>query len=157
MKTELYTPFITSTKEIINQMTGIEVLVNDALHSEGEEVVSKGVSSIIAYAGKVKGRLLLDVEGELAITMGKTLTGHHYTSAKEFMVLSSVSEVNNIIAGRAITELNNKYSLDLRLSPPIVFTGKDAVISIPKLYSISVNCSTRYGSLKVNIAFERSV
>ncbi len=157
MKTELYSPFIISTKEIISQMTGIEVEVNDALNSEGDEIISKGVSSIIAFAGKIKGRLLLDVENELAIIFGKTLTEQNYTSCKEFMVLASVSEINNIIAGRAITELNNKYSLDLRLSPPIVFTGKDTVISIPRLSSISVNCSTIYGGLKINIAFERSV
>lgn len=154
MSIEYYSPFINSVKEIMKQMGNIDINVNDTVYSENDEIVSLGVTSIVSCVGKIKGRLLIDMEQSLAITIAQNVTGMLYDKAKEYMVLATISELNNTIAGDGITNLNNKYSLGLRLAPPIVFAGKDSVISIPKITSVSTNCTTRYGKLKVNVAFE---
>lgn len=90
----------------------------------------------------------------MALAIAKSITGTDYDSVKEYLVLASIQELNNIIAGDGITKLNNQYTLGLRLAPPIVFTGKDTVISIPKIEPASIDCVTTYGKLKVNLAFE---
>ena len=156
MGVQLYDPFINSVKQIFKQMANMEVSLKGAFGSESDEIVSYGVTSIINYTGKVKGRFLLDMEPGVALAAAQNVTGMGYESVKDIMVLATISEMNNIIAGGAISTLNNLYSLGLWLAPPFVFTGKDAVICIPKVSSASVDCTTLYGKLKVNVAFERS-
>lgn len=157
MSMQLSNPFINSVKDIMMKMADIDVTVTGTVISGNEEIVSYGVTSIVACVGKIKGRLLLDMEQSLAVTIAQNVTGVCYASAKEYMVLATISELNNIIAGDAITVINNQFSLGLRLAPPVVLTGKDVIISIPKISSTSLDCTTRYGKLKVNVAFERSL
>ena len=157
MEAYLYTPFVHSVQSIMDQMANIRVEFEGEQFTENDEIISFGVSSIITFAGKVKGRLLIDMEKSLALAIAENITGTKYTSANEYMVLASISELNNIIAGDSVTQLNNQNGLGLRLAPPIVFTGKDTLICIPRISSISLNCMTKYGKMKVNAAFERSL
>lgn len=157
MSLQLSNPFIDSVKSILKEMADIDVDVAGTIGTDNDAVKSYGVTSIVACVGKIKGRLMLDMDQSLAVTIAQNITGVCYASAKEYMVLASVSEVNNIIAGNAITVINNQFGLGLRLAPPIVLTGKDVVVSIPKISSSSLECKTRYGRLKVNVAFERSL
>lgn len=157
MSVQLSNPFINSVKDILMKMAGVEVSVIGTVNSGNESIVSYGVTSIISCSGKIKGRLLIDMEQSLALAIAQNITGIYYDAARDYMVLATISEVNNIIAGDAITVINNQLSLGLRLAPPIVLTGKDVVISIPKISSTSLDCVTRYGKLKVNVAFERSI
>lgn len=157
MDPQLARPFANSAKEMIKQMTGIEVMIDDNFYSENEELVSFGISTIISFSGKVKGRLLLNLDPELALAIANKINQANYNAVSELMVLASISELNNIIAGDANTVLNNQYNLGLRLAPPIVFAGENTLIGIPKIASISINGQTEYGKLQVNIAFEGSI
>lgn len=154
---QLVLPFAKSVQDIIHQMAGIEVTLDGAFYDEKEELVSLGVSSVISFAGKIRGRLVLDLESALALAFAGEIIGRKFTSEREIMVLMSVSELNNIVAGDANTYLNNQYKLGLRLAPPFVFVGKDAIIQTPLIHSFSINCKTQYGKLKVNIGFEGSM
>jgi len=154
MEVQMARPFINSVKTILQQMTSIDVETEGDFQPENNDIISYGVTSIINFAGKVKGRLLLDMEPDLAVDIAGRLTNEAYSSPKEHMVLAAISEINNIIAGDANTFLNNTYGLGLRLTPPVVFTGNKAIISIPKIPSVSIACRTSSGKLKVNIAFE---
>ena len=76
------------------------------------------------------------MEPGLALSMAGAVLGEEYGDVKDPMVLSLVAEVNNIISGNAITGINNELLMDLRLAPPVVFVGRDVVISIPRLRSL---------------------
>ena len=147
-------PFVNSVVEMFSQMADIDVVIDGDIFSDTNEIVSYGVTSIITFVGTIKGRLLLDMEPSLAITFTQKITDDTYDSSRDPMVLAMISELNNVIAGDANTIINNEYKLGLRLAPPVVFVGKDTVITIPKLSSKSVNYTTAFGKLKVNIAFE---
>ncbi|HEY8499050.1 MAG TPA: chemotaxis protein CheX [Clostridia bacterium] len=152
---ELYKPFIRSICDTFALMANIKVYIEGAFSSETEEIVSYGVSSIINYTGRIKGRFLLDMQPSVALTLTQNILGEYYSNVRDEMVLATISEMNNVIAGNAVSALNNRYSLGLWLSPPYIFTGKNAVIMLPRIQSASVGCNTLYGKLKVNIAFER--
>jgi chemotaxis protein CheX len=154
MDDKLYRPFCLSTGEIIREMSEIDIVGMDSLKEEPGEIHSMGVSSIITFAGTRKGRLLIDMEPGLALYVANTLLGEEYDNIKNQMVLSTVSEINNIVSGDAVTQLNNSYSMRLRLAPPIVFTGQDVIISIPKISSLSSWGDTDYGRIRINIAWE---
>ena len=154
MDTKLYQHFGTSTKDIIKEMVGLDIRGMDSLEEEAGEISSMGVSSIITFAGARRGRLFIDMEPSLALYMANTLLGGGYDDVKDQMVLATVSEINNIVSGNAITQLNNSYSMGIRLAPPVVFTGQDVVISIPKVSSLSSWGDTKYGKIRINIAWE---
>jgi len=154
MDINLYQIFGTSAKDIIKEMLGLDIRGMDTLEQEPGEISSMGVSSIITFAGTRKGRLLVDMEPSLALYVANTLLGEEYDDIKDRMVLSTVSEINNIVSGDAITKLNNKLSMGLRLAPPIVFTGQDVIISIPKITSLSSWGDTDHGKIRINVAWE---
>lgn len=154
MGMELYEPFIKEARAAIQSMANLKLDVVGAVTSENEEIVSMGVTSIITCTGKLKGRSMLDMEPALALALAQNIIGSAYTNVKEPMVLATVSELNNIISGGAISALNNAYGLNLWLAPPVVFAGRNCIICIPKLASASIDCVTLYGKLKINIAFE---
>lgn len=157
MDTKLITPFVESAKAIINDMTGIAITNVGDFISAQSDFSSLGVASVITFSGKIKGRFILDLSPALALTMANRMTGESNTSIKDKLFLAGISEMNNIIAGDANTYLNNIYGLSLRLAPPIVFSGKNMMIAASKLESVSVDCGTSFGELKLNIAFQGGI
>lgn len=147
-------PYIDSTKNVIKDMADIDIEVSGYFYPDREDIISYGVSSIITFMGKIKGRLVLDMDPELALKIAQNINAENFSSVKEMLVLTSISEINNVIAGHANTNLNNLFNLGLRLAPPIVFTGKKPIICIPKINSESIDCYTKYGRLRLNVAFE---
>jgi len=156
MNKEFIQPFVNGVRNVLKKIASVDVKTNEESFEENSEIKSKGVTSIISYSGKINGRFLIDMNSETAISLTRRITGRTYDTAKEPMVLSTVSELNNIIAGDGLTDINNKFSMGLRLVPPIVFTGDNALICLDKIPSESVNINTEYGDIRINIAFERS-
>lgn len=156
MNNEFIQPFVNGTKRVLKKMASIEVTGNEDSYEEKSEICSKGVASIISYSGKVNGRFMIDMDKDTAVSITKRISGVKYESAKEHMVLSTISELNNIIAGDGLTDINNKFQMGLRLVPPVVFTGDEAMICLDKIPSESVTLNTEYGDIRINIAFERS-
>jgi chemotaxis protein CheX len=154
MDTRLLTAFTENLTTTFMKMAEIQIMPVGEIYKENSDISSLGVTCIVSFAGKMKGRLLLDMESGLAIQIAKNIIGEDFDNPKDDMVLAAISEINNIISGGAITLINNVFLLSLRLSPPIVFAGKGVVISIPKINSMSNIYTTKYGNLKVNIAFE---
>jgi chemotaxis protein CheX len=157
IRSELTTPFLQSTQNMIEQMSGITVTPEGGFYEEESEIVSLGIATLVSFAGKMKGRLLIDMEPSLAIAFASKVNDESYKSDHDYMVLMSVAELNNIVAGDANTVINNQFQLNLRLAPPVIIAGVGSLIRIPKIASMSANCTTPQGKLKVNIAFEGSL
>lgn len=157
MDQRLITPFIESANKIITEMTGITIDQVGAQEQEKPDQVSYGVASVITFAGKTKGRLIIDFEPELARAVIRNLLEDPDPSLKNPLKLGCISEMNNIIAGDANTVLNNQFGLGLRLAPPIVFSGNQMIVSTAKLDSVTVKCQTSFGGFKINIGFQGGV
>jgi Predicted inhibitor of MCP methylation, homolog of CheC len=151
---QLTQPYFDSAQEVIQDMAGIKIEAGGYFYPDHNDIFSYGVASIITFMGKIKGRLLLDLDPQLAIEIARSINDEEFTNTKEFMVLTTISEVNNVIAGKANTYLNNTFSLGLRLAPPIVFTGKKPIVCIPKINSESIDCYSKHGRIRINVAFE---
>lgn len=155
MDEQLVMPYINSTLSITRQMTAIE-LHQDAEPSAHEGMlISYGVTSLLSFSGKMKGRFVIDLSPSLAIEIAKRLLGGDSYTVRDRMVVACVSELGNIISGDANTALNNRFQLGLRLAPPIVFSGKDASISAAHIESVTTPFSSEWGPLKINIGFTK--
>jgi chemotaxis protein CheX len=151
---QLTQPYFDSAQDVLQDMAGIKIEPGGYFYPDHNDIISYGVASIITFMGKIKGRLLLDLDPELAIQIARNINDEEITNTKEFMLLTTISEVNNVIAGKSITNLNNTFHLGLRLAPPIVFTGIKPIICIPKINSESIDCYSKHGRLRINVAFE---
>ena len=152
----IFDSFINSLTEVFKEMAGLDVKLEGAMHSECDEMMTLGVVSVINFNGKLTGRVLLDMEPHVAISAAQNITSStQYVSERDTMVLAVISEMNNILCGKAIAPINNKLGLKLWMSPPYVFAGKDTTICIPKVPSTSLNYTTIYGKLRLNLAFEK--
>jgi chemotaxis protein CheX len=146
---ELLKPYLDSVKEILQMMAGVQVFSHSITPVEKAEILSYGVSSILTFSGGIfTGRIVLDLPPEVALKIANSLLGENFTSPRERMVLASICEINNTIAGNANTVINNKTGLSLRLSPPYVLTGERLVFASTKSKSVSV-------MFKANIGFFR--
>jgi CheY-specific phosphatase CheX len=153
MNMEICNAFLKSVVDMLREMVDANTGTDAQFYPESNEILSKGVCTIINFEGKIKGRLMLDMVQKSALNLVKSITGRQYETAKEMSVLSAIAELNNTIAGDAVTNLNNKYFLCLKLSPPTVLASKEALICSDKIPSCSVTCKTTFGDIKVNIAF----
>ncbi|SDY22578.1 chemotaxis protein CheX [Tindallia californiensis] len=155
MDNRLLDPFLKSTKDMLLQMASVSLKEHDDFKEQATDIKSYGVTTLVTFVGKVKGRLLIDMEVNVASKIVKEVLGETLQDPKDSTYMGMVSELNNIIGGDAITYLNNEMALGLRLASPAVFTGKDVIISIPKIQSSTVECMTEQGKLRINVAFER--
>ena len=151
---QLTQPYFDSAQTVLHDMAAVRIEPGGYFYPDHNDILSYGVASIITFMGKIKGRLLIDMDPELALQIARNINDEQFDSTKEFMVLTTISEVNNVIAGKANTILNNNFSLGLRLAPPIVFTGKKPIVCIPKINSDSIDCYSKHGRLRINVAFE---
>lgn len=155
MDDRLRKPFMESTKDMIMQMASVEIEEQGDFVDQTADIKSYGVATLVTFVGKVKGRLLLDMEPAVASEIVKQVLGEELNDSKDATFMGMIAELNNIVGGDAITRLNNDMSFGLRLASPAVFTGKDVIISIPKIQSSTMECQTKLGKMRINVAFER--
>lgn len=151
---KVFQPFVNATKGIIYSMAELELKEDGECYEETDDLISFGATVVVGYVGKMKGRMLLDFEPNTAIQLANIINGEEYASVDDEMVIATLSEIGNIVAGDAITNLNNEFSLGSRLAPPIVFSGDDVVIGTNNMQSLSIILSSEFGRIKVNIAYE---
>ena len=148
------TPFVKATINILKDMLGFEVK-SGGIEQEQDEFVSRGYIVLVGFTGGWKGRFILDMPGDTAAKMASAMTGEPYSSAGDEEVLLSGAELGNIIGGNAITEINNSVpGLQIRLTPPSVFTGEGMTLFNVRTNSSSVLINTDVGPVKVNVAVE---
>ena len=157
MDERLSIPFVSSAKDIITQMSGIEIQQTEIKMEQKGEIESLGITSVINFSGKIKGRLILDLSPNVSLKIVEGMMGEPQYTTRDRMFLAAISEINNIIAGDANTVLNNKFALSLRLAPPIIFCGTNVVFTSPKIQSQSIFYDCEHGKLKINIGFQGGV
>lgn len=154
MEMELLQPYLDSVGEVVSQMADIVLTQVAGNADEPEGFSSLGVSSVITFTGKRKGRLIIDLSPELAMEVTRRVVGEPCDSIKDRMLAAVISEMNNTIAGNANTVLNNQYGYGLRLAPPIAATGTNMTVSSIHMEARTFFYHSEFGDLKVNIGFQ---
>lgn len=159
---EYINPFLISGINVLNDLLG-EKPIKSEVKVQNTSFKSEGVAAIVGItkgrkiedAGQLgKGRILIDMPKETAIKIAETIYEEKYDDITS-EVFESISEIANMISGGGITTINNKNrGMNLRLSYPSIFAGKNLEIDSPKLKSVGVKFKLSMGELSLNIAFE---
>lgn len=149
MRLEYINPFVEASCQIMEEVLGKEV-EKEELFLKETTVPIMGVAVLIGLTGSVRGRVLIDMTMETALKIAGAM---NMDSFKEFddMAKATITELANMIGGRAITELHNE-GFNFEVSPPTIFTGSDMKVSSPNLEAFIVPINTPFGKLEVNVA-----
>lgn len=151
---ELINPFLKSAVSVLEQMIG-ETPVRSEIKIQNSNFKSEGFAVLVGIAEGGKGVLLIDMSTDVAIKISEVVNDEKYNGLDDFVFIT-ISEIANMISGQGITEINNlKKGLNLRLTPPSVFSGEGLELNSPKLDSFGVKFKLSYGEISLNIAFER--
>lgn len=156
MAQDFLNPFLEALSSGVNSMTGQNFSIPDALEEASHELdAPPGVASVVGFTGQVKGRCILWAPASLALALTEWVTGEAPDTHTDEMVLFTMAELNNVLSGHAITNINNAHNLDLRLSPPSIFAGEGFSVTTPKLQAYSATASLEgQEGLVLNIAAE---
>lgn len=115
---------------------------------------SLGISVAVGIIGRHSGQFIVDMSEDTAKTIVSHLTAIDKVSIDEAILF--LSEFGNIISGNACSLLNGlNRSFGLRVSPPMVFHGKDLTISLTGVENKSFLIKTDLGDLFMNIGFKK--
>ncbi len=145
--------FRSALKSALQEMANLECSCGEPQIQDGI-LISRGVAVILGVTGKKAGRIILDTSREVACGLSEAMNGEKYELEDDF-ILYSLSEILNILSGKAITVINNSNKeVSLRLGPPSIFIGSPLHINSPKIVSEMIRATTAAGDIYLNVGFE---
>jgi chemotaxis protein CheX len=111
------------------------------------------ISGLLGLTGDYTGVLAFRLHTVLAAKMLET-SGMQSDSPEENKELTSqlVSEFTNIIGGNAASAVTHK---NINITPPVVITGKDHIISWPRNYPVvAIPFVTQFGPFEVDVCLK---
>ncbi len=144
-----YQYLVEAFQKVALEMTGI----NYAPANDFPLTDEKKISLIVGLVGQNKGRVLLELNEGLALKIFEEMNGAPPDDDLELYLY--LAEFANMVSGNGITCINNTFkSIDLRLTPPAVFAGKQLEITSPKVSSAGGIYRSEYGSVRLEIGIE---
>ena len=149
MRLEYINPFVEASCDIMKEVLDSDV-EREELFLKETTVPILGVAVLIGLTGSVRGRVLIDMNLDTALGIASSMNGE---TIKQFddLAKATITELANMIGGRAITELHSE-GFSFEVSPPTIFTGNDMEVSSPNLEAFIVPLVTPFGKLEVNVA-----
>ena len=145
--------FAETLEKHIGEMTGLVCKKGQAT-VQPATLASAGVAVVIGVTGSKRGRVILDVGRETAKKLADLVDGETYDINDEFITYT-IAELTNIVAGQAITVINNmEKGLSLRLTPPSIFFGDKLFLTSPKVEAKVIIVSTPEGDIGFSVGFE---
>ena len=91
---------------------------------------------------------------ETAVGISTAMTGESPPEGEVPPVISdAIGELANIVAGRAISQINDMGN-DFSLLPPLIVTGRGLQTVIPRIETLRIPVTTPHGVVMVNVALK---
>ncbi len=153
MRVEYINPFVEAAHDVLKEVLQTEVKRGE-LYLKSTATPVLGVAAIIGLAGDVEGRVLLDMNRATAIQVASGMLAgmdmEPITDLNE-MGRATITELANMITGRAVTKLHNLgFAFDL--TPPALVTGDNMEISNANVEALIVPMELPQGRIEINVA-----
>ena len=129
MRCDYINPFVDSAQAVLKNF--IPTAVEKGSFSLKDSFTAEGVSATVFLSGNVEGRVLLDMEPQLARKIAGRMNDMEFDHL-DHLALDTICELTNIIIGKAVTLLNNK-GFRFKTSPPCFFIGKKQLCGLESL------------------------
>jgi chemotaxis protein CheX len=153
MKAEWINPFIANAIGVIENLANIKFEKTN-LQVKDDTTPTNEISIIIGITGFIEGQVVYSLKDHTAQRIAQQVKPNENVVIDSAFIESSIAEIANIITGRATIELSGDDKI-IYITPPTIIIGKDYTINFLKLKTISVNLSSRFGTMEVNIAIKQ--
>ena len=153
MRVEYINPFVEAAYDVLSEVLQAEVKRGE-LYLKSSATPVLGVAAIIGLAGDVEGRVLFDMSRPTAIQVASAMLASmdmEPLSDLNEMGRATITELANMITGRAVTKLHN-LGFTLDLTPPALVTGDNMEISNPNVEALIVPMELPHGKMEINVA-----
>jgi len=151
MKVEYVKPFAQATYEILKDILNVPI-TRGQLSLIKTPVSIEGVAVVIGLTGEVEGRVLFDMGIDTAKKIAEAM---NYEELESFdsLARATISELGNIITGRAVTLLNDG-GFKFNITPPLLIVGEKMETSDQLHETLVIPLNTEYGTFNVNVALK---
>ncbi|MFP4497899.1 MAG: chemotaxis protein CheX [Vulcanimicrobiota bacterium] len=151
MKADQVKPFAQAAYDVLKEI--IEGPVTRGKLSLMQSPVSvHGVVVIIGLTGGVEGRVLFDMNMETAKKIAEIMNYEEFETFNS-LCRATISELGNIIAGRAVSMLNDG-GYNFNITPPVLFVGEKMETSDIVQDTLVIPLETDHGTINVNVALK---
>ncbi len=137
MDTALFEPFLSSTLEMVEMMTGLEGKAGDSIGG----IIEADVSASIQISGQMSGQLTIAFPNDVALSLLSMMLGLEPEELDREMIGDGVGEMVNIVAGQAKGEIETEGEA-FNLSIPVIVAGPHHTVELFK--------GNRIGAQKIN-------
>ncbi len=149
MQFDYIDPFADSASRTLSSLVQAPVQKGN-LSLRNSPVPHQGVATVIEITGRVRGRVIFDMNVETARRMGGALNGKKFETLTP-LALDTIAELANMMIGGAVTALNGR-GFEFSMTPPTVFTGRESIGGDADLEALVIPLHTPYGDVIVNVA-----
>lgn len=149
MKVEYVGPFAEAAYQILEQMLEVPV-TRGRLSMMKSPIGSNGVIVLIGLAGEIEGRVSYDMTKATALKVAEVMNGMEFKEFDE-LARSTISELGNIVTGRAITVLNDR-GFKFNITPPTLLIGDNLEVFDSNIEVLVIPLECKYGTISVNVA-----
>ena len=150
MKAQIANPFIQGAIQVFQQEVGVKLNRKD-LKKKTSPVPSLPVSIIIGVTGPVKGQVVYSMDKDFAYNVAKSMLPGKLPAEIKKLTNSAVSEIANMITGKASIELAGENAM-ISITPPAVFAGTGFTMDFLSIPTVSMSFISEIGVLEINIA-----
>lgn len=151
MRVEYVKPFAQATYDVLKEVLEVPI-TRGKLALKKSPVSINGVAVILGLTGGVEGRVIFDLSEESAIKISGAMNYEEFDTFHD-LARSTISELGNIIAGKAVTLLNDS-GFHFNITPPILLHGKDMKTTDGNMDTVVIPLNSEYGEFNVNIALK---
>jgi chemotaxis protein CheX len=152
MKAEFANPFIKAVVEVFEKEADIKLTRKD-LKIRNSPQPSRPISIIIGATGHVRGQVVYSMDDAFAYELTKKMLPNKLSPDLRKMLNSAVSELANMVTGRASIELAGEDHM-INITPPAVCSGMDVMIDFLNIPTLALTFLSSIGELEVNIALQ---
>lgn len=149
MRMELIQPFINAADAVFAESLDAPTTIKD-LSMEEDTYRRKGIAALIAIRGDIEGRVILDLEPQVALNVAAKLAGGEI-AASEQVVRETVCELANMVIGNSVTLLNDQ-GFRFKVFPPEVHSDEAGLAGSKDTEAMVLCMETPCGEIYLNIA-----
>lgn len=150
MQKEIIIPFIQAASEIIFEISGSKVQAKEVKLHKGS-IASQGMAIIVGITGSLQGRIIIDSSFQDAVKFATAILQEDIKEEESELIESSMGELANMIAGRAVSMLN-EMGESIKVTPPTIFKGTELKVTDKTPEMLIVPLSTNLGSIILNLS-----
>lgn len=149
MRMDLIQPFINAADAVFAESLQGPTKIGDLLMEEGA-YHRKGVAALIVIKGDIEGRIILDLETEVALKVAAILTGAEVVDHEQ-AVRETVCELANMVIGNSVTLLNDQ-GYRFKVFPPEIHVNDEGLAGSRDTEAMVLAIETTCGNIFLNIA-----